>query len=169
MTHDSATTQGGLGAHARALLDTNRFLTLATVDSDGRPWTSPVYFAAAGLREFYWASMTDARHSQNLAEHPRVSLVVFDSTVQPYYGRAVYATGEAYQVSEDEVDGALEIYPGPDDRGATRPDREDVIAPTPYRLYRATALELWVLCPREPKHPCPLHGRATDHRARVAL
>ncbi|HEV7711192.1 MAG TPA: pyridoxamine 5'-phosphate oxidase family protein [Asanoa sp.] len=30
-----------LAAHARALLDANGFLTLGTVDPDGRPWTSP--------------------------------------------------------------------------------------------------------------------------------
>jgi len=44
MTHDD------LAAHARALLDANGFPTLGTVDPDGRPWTSPVYFAAAGVR-----------------------------------------------------------------------------------------------------------------------
>jgi predicted pyridoxine 5'-phosphate oxidase superfamily flavin-nucleotide-binding protein len=49
-------TPDDLAAHARALLDTNRFLTLGTVDPDGRPWTSPVYFATSGLREFYWSS-----------------------------------------------------------------------------------------------------------------
>jgi hypothetical protein len=37
------------------LLDANLYLTLGTVDPDGSPWTSPVYFAAAGEREFYWA------------------------------------------------------------------------------------------------------------------
>jgi predicted pyridoxine 5'-phosphate oxidase superfamily flavin-nucleotide-binding protein len=38
-----------VAAHARELLDANNFLTLGTVDPDGRPWSSPVYFAAAGL------------------------------------------------------------------------------------------------------------------------
>ena len=35
-----------LRAHARALLDANQYLTLGTICADGRPWTSPVYFAA---------------------------------------------------------------------------------------------------------------------------
>jgi len=43
---------GNFAAHARALLDANAFLTLGTAGPDGRPWTSPVYFAADGLREF---------------------------------------------------------------------------------------------------------------------
>src|SRR5215475_11130412 len=76
-------THADLIAHARALLDTNRYLTLGTADPDGRPWTSPVYFAAAGERAFYWMSATDAQHSRNLAARPQVSIVVFDSTVAP--------------------------------------------------------------------------------------
>ena len=30
--------------------------------------------------------------------------------------------------------------------------RDDVTGASPYRLYQATADELWVLCPREPSH-----------------
>ncbi len=162
MTHDD------LAAHARDLLDTNRYLTLGTVDADGRPWTSPVYFAPGGDREFYWASEVDARHSRNIAGRPRVSIVVFDSTVAPYHGRAVYAVGEARELSGGDIDRGLEFYPGSDGRGGAPVARDDVEAPSAYRLYRATASDLWVLCPREPGRPCRLHGLAKDHRARVA-
>ena len=91
----SAMTNDELAAHARAIIDANLYLTLGTVDADGHPWTTPVYFAPAGDREFIWVSATDARHSRHIAERPRVSLVIFDSTVAPYHGRAVYAVGEA--------------------------------------------------------------------------
>ena len=160
-------TADDIAAHARAIIDTNLYLTLGTVDADGNPWTSPVYFAPGGDREFYWTSAIDARHSGNLAERPQVSLVIFDSTVAPYHGRAVYAVGEARELSGGDLDRALAAYPRPEGGGATPVTREDVTAPAPYRLYRATASELWVLCPREPRQPCPLHGLAKDHRARV--
>jgi nitroimidazol reductase NimA-like FMN-containing flavoprotein (pyridoxamine 5'-phosphate oxidase superfamily) len=156
-----------LVAHARAIVDANLYLTLGTADRDGRPWTSPVYFAPAGDREFVWLSATDARHSRHLAQRPRVSLVIFDSTVPPYHGRAVYAVGEARELSGGDLDHALEVYPRRDGQGATPVTRADVAGPAPYRLYRATASDLWVLCPRQPRQPCPLHGIATDHRTRV--
>lgn len=156
-----------LAAHARALVDTNRYLTLGTVDPDGRPWTSPVYFACVGEREFYWMSATDAQHSRNLAERPQVSIVVFDSTVAPYHGRAVYALGEARELSAHDLDRGLEVYPGPSHRGGVPITRHDVTGPSPYRLYRASASDLWVLCPREPRQPCTLHGLAQDHRTRI--
>lgn len=161
-------TTNDLVEHARELLAANAYLTLGTADAAGRPWVSPVYMAADGLQRFYWVSAIDARHSLNLAERPSVSLVAFDSTVQPYHGRAVYAEGEARAVQGDAIDRALTIYPGPASRGATPVTREDVTGSSPYRLYLATATEVWVLCPREPRMPCALHGVPRDHRTRVA-
>jgi hypothetical protein len=158
-----------LVAHARALIHATRYLTLGTAAADGTPWTSPVYFAPVGDREFAWVSAADALHSRHLAGRPQVSLVVFDSTVAPYHGRAVYAVGEAREVPAGDLDRVLAAYPRPDADGASPVTREDVSAPSPYRLYLATASELWVLCPREPREPCPLHGIAADHRARVPL
>jgi nitroimidazol reductase NimA-like FMN-containing flavoprotein (pyridoxamine 5'-phosphate oxidase superfamily) len=160
-------TNGDLLAHAQSLLDANRYLILGTADPDGRPWTSPVYFTSAEVRDFYWVSMTDAQHSRNLAGRPQVSIVVFDPTVAPYHGRAVYAVGGARALTGDDVDRGLEVYPGPSDRGGAPITRDEVTGSSPYRLYRATASDLWVLCPREPGQPCPLHGLNQDHRARV--
>jgi hypothetical protein len=154
-------------AHARELLDANLYLILGTVGPDGRPWTTPVYFAADGLREFYWSSETSAVHSRNLAERPQVSIVVFDSSVRPYHGRALYAAGSAAELHGDDLDRGLRVYPGPADRGGTALTRDDVTGSSPYRLYRATATDLWVLCPREPRQPCLLHGLANDHRTRI--
>jgi len=87
VTHDD------LAAHARAIIDANLYLTLARptrTAARGPPWSiSP----PAGDWEFSWVSATDARHSRHLTERPQVSMVIFDSTVAPYYGRAVYAVG----------------------------------------------------------------------------
>jgi pyridoxine/pyridoxamine 5'-phosphate oxidase len=163
MTHDD------LATYAQGLIDGNTYMTLGTVDRDGRPWTSPVYFAAAGLREYFWTSATDAEHSRNIADRPRVSLVVFDSTVRPYHGQAVYATGEAEQLTGADLDHGLAIYPGLESRGGASLSRDDVTGASPYRLYRVTASDVWVLCQREKGQPCTPHGIAQDHRARVTL
>ena len=34
-----------LGAIAKAIIDSNLYLTLGTADEAGRPWVSPVYYA----------------------------------------------------------------------------------------------------------------------------
>ncbi len=126
-----------------------------------------MYFAPADDQTFVWISETGARHSRNLAERPRVSLVVFDSTVAPYHGRAVYAVGEAREVAGDALDRALASYPRRNGDGATPVTREDVSGSSPYRLYSVVAAEMWVLCPRDPGQPCDRHGEARDHRVQL--
>jgi hypothetical protein len=155
-----------LWAIARDIIDANLYMILGTADRDGAPWVSPVYFASADYTRFYWTSTLDATHSRNLAERPGLSIVIFDSQVPPYHGRAVYLSAIGVELDGDELDEGLAVYPGPRP-GATSLTREDVTAPAPYRLYRATASEHSILCPREPRQPCPLHGIAVDHRTPV--
>jgi len=156
-----------LDAHARAIIDANLYVTLGTADAEGVPWVSPVYFATADYAEFYWVSAQDATHSRNIAQRSQVSMVIFDSQVPTYHGRAVYLSGVASELAAVELDRGIEVYPGPATRGASTVARADVTAPSEYRLYRATVTEAFVLCPREPRQPCPLHSIATDHRAPV--
>ena len=70
-----------LAARGRAIVDDGLYLVLGTADADGRPWTTPVYFAHSGYREFVWVSKPGAQHSRNIEARPEVSIVVFDSTV----------------------------------------------------------------------------------------
>lgn len=158
-----------LAGLARAIVDANLYMTLGTAGTDGRPWTTPVYFASTDYTRFYWVSSTDTVHSRNIGVRAQVSIVIFDSQVRPYAGRAVYIAAEAAELTGDELEDGLAVYPGPPERGATAVSIEDVTPPAPYRLYCATASELSVLCPREPRQPCSLHGLSVDHRASVAL
>src|SRR5690349_1438095 len=114
-----AMTERGLLAHALELLEANRYLTLGTVDAQGRPWTTPVYFAADGTTHFYWSSSGDSAHSLHIAARPDVSLVVFDSTVPPYHGRAVYGVGTASELAGADLEVGLAVYPGSAARGGT--------------------------------------------------
>jgi hypothetical protein len=85
---------------ARAILDAGKYVVLATADADGVPWASPVWFAKDDYRELYWVSYPGARHSQNIAVRPEVALVVFDPTVPPGTGQAVYMTATAEQLTD---------------------------------------------------------------------
>ena len=126
---------------AQQIIDANRYMTLATADAQGTPWASPVWFAHADYREFYWASKPEARHSRNLAERPDLAIVIFDSSVSPDDAAAVYMTATAEQVTE-----GIEVY---NERSVVQglPDWtiEDVTAPARFRLYKATATEQWTL------------------------
>lgn len=140
---DAAADPGHL---ARTLVAENSYLTLATAGADGTPWACPVWFAPRGLELFVWASKPGARHSQNIAENPRVSLVVFDSSRAPAEGSALYVSARAEVVPDAGFDDALAVYNARSvERGLAEWDPARLRDPARHRLYRAVALESFVL------------------------
>ena len=55
-------------------------------------------------------------------------MVIFDSQVPTYHGRAVYLSATATELAGRDLDRGLGIYPGPASRGATRVELADVTA-----------------------------------------
>jgi nitroimidazol reductase NimA-like FMN-containing flavoprotein (pyridoxamine 5'-phosphate oxidase superfamily) len=88
---------------ARDVLESNRYVVLGTAHPDGHPRVSPVYFNHHEHRALYWVSSPDAQHSHNIATDPRVNAVVFDSSVPSPQTRAVYLTGTAVEVPEEDL------------------------------------------------------------------
>jgi nitroimidazol reductase NimA-like FMN-containing flavoprotein (pyridoxamine 5'-phosphate oxidase superfamily) len=133
-------------AEARAVIDSNSYMTLGTADESGRPWVSPVWFAHSGYREFFWVSSPDARHSINLAARPEVGIVIFDSQVSPAEAEAVYVSAKAEELSGDEVEPGIEIFSQKSESdGLPAYSRVDVEEPAKLRLYRALATEHFAL------------------------
>ncbi len=139
-------TAGAAELTARAIIDANLYLVLATADGAGRPWSSPVYFAHDGYGDFLWVSAPEAVHSRNIAARPQVGVVIFDSHAPISTGQGVYMSAVAEQLSGDELEQGIGIFSERSQAHAARPwTLEDVIAPARLRLYRATATEQFVL------------------------
>jgi Pyridoxamine 5'-phosphate oxidase len=134
----------------RAIVDANRYMTLATAGEDGRPWATPVWFATDDYRQFFWVSKPNARHSRNLAARPELGIVIYDSSVPVGGATAVYLSA----VAEEVGDAGLDVF---NRRGAAQGLRpwtpEDVLPPGRHRLYRATAAEHFVLTPSDERLP----------------
>ena len=131
---------------ARAIVDANRYMTLATADSDGRPWASPVWFAHRAYTDFVWVSKPGALHSRNLASRPEVGIVIFDSTVVPGEGEAVYVEAVARELDGVERDEALTVFARRSHaQGLAEWTIADVTAPARHRLYRASARRHFIL------------------------
>ena len=64
-------------AMARAIVDTNSYMTLSTADDDGLPWASPVWYATESYQEFSeFRKSQGARHSQSMVVRPEVGIVI---------------------------------------------------------------------------------------------
>ncbi|CAM5260789.1 hypothetical protein STENM36S_01522 [Streptomyces tendae] len=77
-----------------------RYLVLGTADAEGRPWVSPVFFAADGPHRVLWVSSPDSRHSRNIAVRPEVAITVFDTAAPVGGAEAVYLEATAGQAAD---------------------------------------------------------------------
>jgi general stress protein 26 len=130
-----ATAAPDLDQMARDVLDSVRYVVLGTIDEDGHTRTSPVYFTPHGYQDLYWVSDRSTHHSGNLHRDPRLSGVVFDSSRPPGETTAVYVTGVAREVPDDELAQRLPVAFDPERRGGRRFDTEEVTGDSDLRLW----------------------------------
>ena len=131
---------------ARALVDANSYMTLATADADGAPWVSPVWFAHEQYETFLWMSQPEARHSRNIAARREIAIVIFDSTVSPHRRNAVYVEAAAAVVPDAELADDVAVYAARSvARGLETLTTDEVSGDAPWRLYRARASAVYVL------------------------
>lgn len=149
----------------RDVIDTNRYLTLGTVEQDGLPRLTPVYYNHVGYREFYWVSSPGAQHSLNLVGRAGISIVIFDSTVEPARTRAVYLAATAEEVAEDALAVACERAFRTIGGGARAFAPEELSGPAPLRLYRAEATSYAVHI----RGGDPTYGTGIDARVAVTM
>jgi pyridoxine/pyridoxamine 5'-phosphate oxidase len=134
----------------RAIIDANRYMTLATAGEDGRPWATPVWFATEDYRQFFWVSKPNARHSRNLAVRPELGIVIYDSSVPVGGAQAVYMAAVAEEVADD----GLDVFNRRGEAQGLRPwTSVDVLPPGRHRLFRATAREHFVLTESDERLP----------------
>ena len=146
---------------ARDIIESNRYMVLGTADEAGVPWVTPVWYAQSEYRRFIWVSSPDRQHSRNVRARREVSIVIFDSQVAVGDARAVYMSARAEELSGAELERDVALFDAAGRaQGLTRRwALEDMLAPSPYRLYRAAASRHWVLDPNS----------SPDDRAEVTL
>jgi hypothetical protein len=142
----------------RDIIEASRYLVLATADTTGRPWSSPVYFAHIDFAEFFWVSSPDATHSRNIAGRPEVGIVVFDSQVPIGTGQGVYMSAAARLLEDGETARGIEAFSRRSvAHGGPEWTSEDVRTGAGVRLYRATADSHSILAKDgQPDHRIPV-------------
>jgi nitroimidazol reductase NimA-like FMN-containing flavoprotein (pyridoxamine 5'-phosphate oxidase superfamily) len=131
-------------SRAKEIIAENIYLTMATSDTQGNPWISPVYCAYDSDYNFYWTSNPNARHSKNIKENGgKIAFIVFNSSVAEGTGEGVYFEGRAYEMSEEkEMAAALELYYSRKHK-STKP-AGDFLGDSPRRLYKAVPEKIWM-------------------------
>lgn len=128
---------------AKNIINKIRYITLATVSEQAQPWGTPVLAAFDDDYNFYWTSMVETRHSQNIRINPAIYFTIFDSTVAPGENEAVYVQATASELSDSsEIEKAATLVYGRKNKAV--PMAKDFMGDSPKRLYKATPEKVWV-------------------------
>lgn len=131
---------------ARSIIDASRYMVLATADAEGVPWISPVWFAHADHREFFWISRLGRRHSHNVIVRPQIAISIFDSGQPIGTGNGVTMAARAELLDGEEASRAAEIVSRRSvEHGGSIFTVEMFEGDATLRLYRATATEQFVV------------------------
>src|SRR5512133_3134447 len=99
-----------VAAQARAIIEANAYMTLATADGEGLPWATPVWYAPESHLSLLWISRPEARHSVNLARRAELGIAIFDSRQPAGTGHGVYMGATATEVGDEELERALSVF-----------------------------------------------------------
>lgn len=92
---------------ALEIIEKNQYMTLA---SDN--WASPVCYTFDKDYNFYWVSMLNSRHSQNIEKNPNISVAIFDSRQLVDTGIGLQIEGIAKKLELAKYPLALKLYFG---------------------------------------------------------
>jgi len=129
---------------ARKIIDSVKYITVATVDDKGQPWNTPVAaFHFDKDYTLYWASYLENQHSKNIRNNSKVFIVIYDSTPengQPANG--VYIKGEATELTnKQEVMQAALVFEGDQYNPS---DGRQYLGDYPRRIYKAVPQQIWI-------------------------
>ena len=94
----------------RELLDDQNYLCLATVDTQHKPWTSPVSYVCDDDFSIYFISYIESRHAQNIRNNREIALSIYNSEQTPRSTLGVQASGFAEMIDEDTMPVTLRQY-----------------------------------------------------------
>jgi uncharacterized protein YhbP (UPF0306 family) len=98
-----------LRAQALGYLKTHNTLTLATVGPEG-PWAAALFYVNDAF-SLYWLSDPRARHSQNIARHPRVAVTINEDYRDWRLIQGLQMEGTAEEVGTiGEAAGPMRLY-----------------------------------------------------------
>lgn len=128
---------------ARRILETIHYATVATADSQGNPWNSPVFCAYGDSGHIYWSSHPESVHSQNIHSSGKAFIVIYNSKAGEGEGVGLYMDAAVEVVADGhEIALALELLGKR--RGKPFLHPEKFSGDGSQRIYRATPKIWWI-------------------------
>lgn len=94
---------------ARQIIETNRFLSLATC-SNNKVWAAAIAYVVDEEYNFYFYSALDSLHMQHIKNHPEVAFTIFSSNLIPEEADGLQIAGIVGQVEKHELSQVVNFY-----------------------------------------------------------
>jgi nitroimidazol reductase NimA-like FMN-containing flavoprotein (pyridoxamine 5'-phosphate oxidase superfamily) len=131
------------GQTARQILEDICYMAIASVSSDGQPWSTPVYFAYDEELNLYWTSAKDSCHSSNIAINPAIFISIYNSAAPEGSAVGLYIKATARELGDAaQVRKACECLYGRAQKA--RPPETEFMGASPRRVYKAIPQQAWV-------------------------
>lgn len=148
--------------HAKQIIAKIRYMTIATVDTNGQPWNTPVARSYDAQHNFYWISHKDSVHAQNIRQNNKIFIVIYDSTVPSENAWGVYIKARAFEVNDAEKDDEIAAAFAKDDP-YDPPQGGQYLGDHPRRVYQAVPEKIWM------NDSSTIDGNYIDTRKEVQL
>lgn len=134
---------------AHDIITQNEYLTLATLDEKGAPWTCILAYAFDASFTFYFVSLPTANHSKHIEKNSTVSFTIFDSHQDFGKGVGLQGTGVTSEIKQDEYDKVSTIYfsrqyPYGNIHNEFMDGLKKLLDSREYRFYKLTPTKVWI-------------------------
>ena len=115
------------------MLKAIRYVTVATVSDDAKPWNSPVAHELDDDLTIYWTSDKESQHSKNIRANGQAFIIIYDSTVPEGDGEGVYIEVDVTELSDpDEILYVRRLKKGDD----YQPKEDEFLSDEVRRIYK---------------------------------
>lgn len=149
------TVDDGLAGRTRRLLNSARYLNLATVSPEGLPWVAVLEYAwLADPLRLVFGSATGSRHSLDVGSSPRVAGSLFATDGTSGVGLAAVDgaqfTGRCSEIPVEDLDRYYSVFyeavfPDAGQRAEWMLPRSLLAPPAPHRLYLVEVERWWLI------------------------
>jgi uncharacterized protein YhbP (UPF0306 family) len=141
----------GFARRSRRLLEEARYLTLATVSTDGRPWSAVLQYAwLPDPLRFLFGSAIQSRHSRDIATRPRISGSLFVAGDSLMDVDGAQFSGTCQELSPEDVERYHAtfydaLFPDAQDRAEWALPQSELLPPAEHRLYLIEVDDWWLI------------------------
>jgi hypothetical protein len=132
---------------AKQVIENIQYVTIASITPEGLPWNTPVFSAFDNQFNFFWNSWKENQHSLNIANEPRIFLVIYNSSpAEGASSQGVYIQARAEMLTDrTEIETARVLLQKRKSKPSSKlRATEEFTGEYPRRIYKAVPERMWL-------------------------